>query len=241
MQVFLRELKNLKGHGLSNLSIALKTTFDLLNMYRLQSGIDNYGMVCMKTCFSVKCIKSFIQRFIFTHLYMLLFCLSVCLSVCLSIRCTKWQIILPLTDPCIIWFSFMVHMCKMIIFPGVFLFFHNFDFLGGYRGKRAKMAQNDKNLSVLLHISEIIHHIILIHSKHMLNDNITSFLGGERVKNDPKLPISVSCSISQELWIISRFLVHRCKVMISPGVFLYFFKKCNINIKILTFFIDPLQ
>ena len=101
--------------------------------------------------------------------------LSVCLSVCLSIRCTKWQIILPLTDPCIIWFSFMVHMCKMIISPAVFSFFHNFDFLGGYRGKRAKMAQNDTNLSVLLHISEIIHHIILIHSKHMLNDNITSF------------------------------------------------------------------
>jgi len=44
LQVFLRELKNLHAHGLSNLGIALKTTFDLLNMHRLQSGVDNYGM-----------------------------------------------------------------------------------------------------------------------------------------------------------------------------------------------------
>ena len=34
------------------------------------------------------------------------------------------------------------------------------------------------------------------------------------------------------------FLVHRCKILIYPGVFLYFLKKYNIlNMKILTFFI----
>ena len=43
--------------------------------------------------------------------------------------------------------------------------------------------------------------------------------------------------ISQELYIISStFLVHRSKIMISPGVFLYFFEKCNIvRIIFLTF------
>ena len=41
---------------------------------------------------------------------------------------------------------------------------------------------------------------------------------------------------------LSRFLVHRCKIMISPGVFLYFLKEYSIvNIKILTFFTGLLQ
>lgn len=39
------ELKNLQATGLTNLGSALKQAFDLLNLYRLQSGIDNYGMV----------------------------------------------------------------------------------------------------------------------------------------------------------------------------------------------------
>ena len=33
-------------------------------------------------------------------------------------------------EPCIIWLSFMVHICKMIISSGVFFIFQNFDFLG---------------------------------------------------------------------------------------------------------------
>ena len=32
-------------------------------------------------------------------------------------------------EPYIIWFSFIVHMCKMVISLGFFSFFHNFDFL----------------------------------------------------------------------------------------------------------------
>lgn len=39
------ELKNLQATGLTNLGSSLKQAFDLLNLYRLQSGIDNYGMV----------------------------------------------------------------------------------------------------------------------------------------------------------------------------------------------------
>lgn len=41
---FQKELKNLEGSSVSNFGRALKDTFDLLNMHRLQSGIDNYGM-----------------------------------------------------------------------------------------------------------------------------------------------------------------------------------------------------
>lgn len=42
---FMNELKNLQATGLSTLGISLKEAFDLLNLYRLHSGIDNYGMV----------------------------------------------------------------------------------------------------------------------------------------------------------------------------------------------------
>ena len=47
----MNELKNLQATGLTNLGAALKQAFDLLNLYRLQSGIDNYGMVgCHSNC-----------------------------------------------------------------------------------------------------------------------------------------------------------------------------------------------
>ena len=42
---FLEELKSLQATSLSGLGPALKESFNLLNLHRLQSGIDNYGMV----------------------------------------------------------------------------------------------------------------------------------------------------------------------------------------------------
>ena len=69
-------------------------------------------------------------------------------------------------EPFIIWLSFMVHMFKIIISSGVF--FHFFKILifwvvGGVKGQ--KKVQNDKKiLSVTLHISGAIHHVIVIYS-----------------------------------------------------------------------------
>lgn len=40
------ELKNLQASGLTTLGYALRAAFDLLNLNRLVSGIDNYGQVC---------------------------------------------------------------------------------------------------------------------------------------------------------------------------------------------------
>uniref|UniRef100_A0A8C5A9E8 Integrator complex subunit 6 like n=1 Tax=Gadus morhua TaxID=8049 RepID=A0A8C5A9E8_GADMO len=40
---FMSELKNLQASGLTTLGHALRTAFDLLNLNRLVSGIDNYG------------------------------------------------------------------------------------------------------------------------------------------------------------------------------------------------------
>ena len=43
--VFMNELKNLQATSLTGLGHSLKMTFDLLNVNRLYSGIDNYGQV----------------------------------------------------------------------------------------------------------------------------------------------------------------------------------------------------
>ncbi|XP_036299372.1 integrator complex subunit 6-like isoform X13 [Pipistrellus kuhlii] len=40
---FMNELKNLQASGLTTLGQALRSSFDLLNLNRLISGIDNYG------------------------------------------------------------------------------------------------------------------------------------------------------------------------------------------------------
>lgn len=39
------ELKNLQASGLTTMGTALRSAFDLLNLNRLASGIDNYGQV----------------------------------------------------------------------------------------------------------------------------------------------------------------------------------------------------
>lgn len=40
---FMNELKNLQSNGLTSMGEALKNAFDLLNLNRMQSGIDTYG------------------------------------------------------------------------------------------------------------------------------------------------------------------------------------------------------
>ena len=58
-------------------------------------------------------------------------------------------------EPYIIWLSFMDHMCKMIISPGIFFQFFKFCFFGILRGKRAKNSPKWQIiLSVVLDISE---------------------------------------------------------------------------------------
>lgn len=58
---FVKELKNLQALGLTTLGPALKQTFDLLNVNRMQSGIDTYGQV---GCCEMLMIKLKAWRFI---------------------------------------------------------------------------------------------------------------------------------------------------------------------------------
>ena len=76
-------------------------------------------------------------------------------------------------DPYIIWLSFMVHLCKIMISPYVFFtFFSNFNFWHQWckKGKkRLKMAI----MSVTLHISGSIHYMIMIFGTHVQNDDFS--------------------------------------------------------------------
>ncbi len=51
---FMTELRNLQAVGLTSIGQALRTAFDLLNLNRLVSGIDNYGQVCYKPGTGIK-------------------------------------------------------------------------------------------------------------------------------------------------------------------------------------------
>ena len=105
------------------------------------------------------------------------------------------------------------------------------------------MAKNSpewqKILSVILHISGTIHHMIVIYVAHVWNDNISRLLfhfskilifciarwvkRQKMVQNNKKF--CPSPFIYQELYIIwLSFMEHMCKVIISPVVFFSFSK-----------------
>ena len=139
----------------------------------------------------------------------------------------------------IIWLSFMVHKCKMIMSPGIFFIFAKSSFSGLLAGKRAKTVQNGKIFCLSHSISQewyIIWLSFMVHKcKMIMSPGIffifskfwfSGLLGGKRAKmvqNGKKL--SLWCSISQKPYIIwLSFMVHICKMIISPGAFLNFLK-----------------
>ena len=82
--------------------------------------------------------------------------------------------------PCIIWLSFMVQICKMMIYPVDFFIFSKFWFsglwgAGGGWGKRAKNCLKlQKILSFALHMSGSIYHMIVILCTYVSNVDISS-------------------------------------------------------------------
>ena len=154
-------------------------------------------------------------------------------------------------EPYIIWFSFAVQKCKMMISPDAFFIFSKFWFLSVVRGQ--KMAQNDKRFCLSHSVSQkpyIIYCGFWYTCKIMISQQFFHFfkilifqvfsrggVKGQKMTHNYQFQC-VKLNIPRTL---SRFLVHRCKIMISPGVFFYFLKEYSIaNIKILTFFIGPL-
>ena len=91
----------------------------------------------------------------------------------------KWKVKINLShatpqEQYSIWSWFLVHLCKMMITPGIFSIFQNFDFLCCWWGKSAKNGPTwQKILSVVLHISGTMHHIIVIDATLVWNDYIS--------------------------------------------------------------------
>ena len=152
--------------------------------------------------------------------------------------------------PNIIWLSFMVRMCKMIISPGfvfpffpIFSRFWVFGLLRGVKGQ--KMVQNDKKLCLLHSISQEPYIIWLSFIVHIYKMIISlgvffifqnfDFLGfwstdnrlgvGKRAKNGPEWQkFCLLHSISQVPYIIwLSFMVQMCKMIILQ-VFFFNFK-----------------
>ena len=109
-------------------------------------------------------------------------------------------------EPHIIWLSFMVQMCKMVISPGVFFNVKIliFQTVKGLKGQ--KMTQNDKNVCLSTCIFQepyIICPSFLVHM-YLYKDKY------KRAKNGPKWQeiMSVSLHISGTVHHILWFLVH---------------------------------
>ena len=118
-----------------------------------------------------------------------------------------------------------------------FSFFQNFDFLGPWGSKRVKNGpERQKILSVRLHISAALHHMIVIF--HWISPGVFCFFsilklwffglsGGRKGKKWPKMTkSSVYCTLyfrnhisyDLHLWYICMY-----KRIISPGTFIFFF------------------
>ena len=160
----------------------------------------------------------------------------------------KWKIKLHLScilsqEQCSIWSWFLVHLCKLIISPGVFPFhfFKVFIFWVFRVLKGQKMVQNDKKFCLSLSISQepciiwlsfIVHickmiicsGIFFFHFFKILIFQVVRGVNVQKMVQNYK-KFCPSHSISQELYIIwLSFMVHMCKMIISPDVFFHFFK-----------------
>ena len=127
-------------------------------------------------------------------------------------------------EPCIIWLSLMVHMCKLILAPRVSFFFQNliFQVVRGVKGQKNSLKWQ-KILSIIPHISETINNMIFRYGTHAQSDSFSRHYfhffkilnfwvhrevkGQKTVQNDKK--VCLLCSISQEPCIIwFSFMVH---------------------------------
>ena len=120
-----------------------------------------------------------------------------------------------------LWYTYV----KWWYLQGCFLFIQNFDFVGCWESKKAKNRPKwEKIMSLPLHISRTIHHMIFIYGTHVENDNVSrcffhyfkilifSFVRGLKgqkvVQNDKKF--CLLHSISQEPYIVwLSFVVHK--------------------------------
>ena len=142
----------------------------------------------------------------------------------------------------IIWLSFMVDICKMVISPGVFFYFFKILIFRLHRGvKGQKMVQNDKKFCLLRSISQEPYIIwlsfmvqmckMIISPGAFFSFKILIFWVVRRLKGQkwPKMTKIFVCrtlyfrnhiSYDVDLWYTCMY-----KKIISPGIFFHFFSK----------------
>ena len=144
-------------------------------------------------------------------------------------------------EPYIIWFLFMVHLCKMIISPGVFFFFSKFWFSGLLKGvKGQKIVQNVKKFCLLRSISQgpyiIWSSFVVCKCRMMMSpggffmffkilifQNFRRVKGEKMAQHDKKnCPSYLYISGTYIIW--SSFMIRMCKRIILSGFF-YIFSK----------------
>ena len=129
----------------------------------------------------------------------------------------------------------MLPMCKMVISPGVcvcvcvFFFFHFFKILI-WNNTKFCLSHCKSQKPHIICLSFMVHICKMIISPGFFRFfKILIFCYVRGVKWQKMVQINIkfclSCSISQELYIIwLSFMVHICKMIISPGTFLIFSK-----------------
>ena len=145
-------------------------------------------------------------------------------------------------EACIVWLWYLVHTCKMMTSLDAFFIFSKFLFfrfliVRGVKGQ--KMAQSDQKFCLCHPVSQepcLIWLWFLVNKCEMmispaiffsfLKSWFFGFSVGEGVKGQKIIHNyqfqSVTLFMSRTIDHIIKILVHRCKIMISRGVFLYF-------------------
>ena len=129
----------------------------------------------------------------------------------------------------------MVHMCKRIMSPSGFYIFSKFWFSGSIVWQKSKklpeMIRNYVCRTPYLSKHTSYDRVFFCTRLKWWHLQIAFFRlsGGEGVKtakSGPKWQKVLSHSVSQELYLIWLWvLVHMCKMMISPAIFLLFLKR----------------
>ena len=133
------------------------------------------------------------------------------------------------------------YLCKMVISPGGFFIFIKFGFFGLLGRKKGKKWPKMKSNTYIRYTPDLRNCIAYDHDfwhtcvkwwylqtfvsvfKILIFQAVMGVKVQKMVQNDQKF--CLSCSISQELYIIwLSFMVHMCKIIISPGAFFIFSK-----------------
>ena len=122
----------------------------------------------------------------------------------------------------LIWLWFLVHTCKMMISPAIFFHFFQHSDFSGFSNFISKCQKE------ILRCGPPSSRVCdFIHFFKILICRVAIEVKGQKIVQNYK-KFCRSCSISQEPHIWLSFMVHICKMIISPGAFLVVFQNIDL-------------